>query len=126
MERFSESHGFHPMAYAFEPIVKELRSIATTGHMEAGLGLCESVSGGVSRVGNIDWCVCNHCQPMCTSWESRCCLETDLDHLIEGEACITMSQMFSIFCLENDVLEVAMLSLREVRGEPLKLPINSR
>ena len=96
MERFGESHDFHPMAYAFEPIVKEMRSIATTGHIhETGLelGLCESVSGGEGRVGNIDWCMCNHCQPMCTSWESRCCLEADLGHLIEGETCLHVSDV---------------------------------
>ena len=42
-----------------------------------------------------------------------------------GLGCITMPRAFRMLCGEREVLEVAMLSLRDVRAETLERPINS-
>ncbi|XDV45653.1 hypothetical protein PO909_013713 [Leuciscus waleckii] len=63
---------------------------------------------------------------MDTAPESICCREVNLEHLLIGEKCITMHRSFRMLCGERDVLEVAMLSLRDVRAETLERPISSR
>ncbi|CAL8292742.1 unnamed protein product [Arctogadus glacialis] len=64
---------------------------------------------------------------MDTAIESVCCREVpvNLDHLMVGLGCITMHRAFRMLCGEREVLEVAMLSLRDGRAETLERPINS-
>lgn len=81
---------------------------------------------GQERLGNITWCQCGHCTPMPTVTESVCCQEAGLDHMLRDHSCITMVRSFGMLCLEVDVLEVAMLSLKDVRAETLERPVNSR
>ena len=50
---------------------------------------------------------------------------SNLDHLMVGLGCIAMHRAFRMLCGEREVLEVAMLSLRDVRAETLERPINS-
>ncbi|KAK7162413.1 hypothetical protein R3I93_006647 [Phoxinus phoxinus] len=79
---------------------------------KSGLGTLPGVSVGC-------------CTAMPTVSESICCQEADLDHVLRGQSCITMACTFTMLCREVDVLEVAMLSLKDVRGETLERPINS-
>ncbi|KAL1252266.1 hypothetical protein QQF64_020062 [Cirrhinus molitorella] len=81
---------------------------------------------GEEWVGNNSWCKCGWCTPIPTVSESICCQEADLDHALRGHSCITMVRTFNILCREVDVLEVAMLSLKDVRAETLERPVNSR
>uniref|UniRef100_A0A3B4UNJ6 P2X purinoreceptor 7 intracellular domain-containing protein n=1 Tax=Seriola dumerili TaxID=41447 RepID=A0A3B4UNJ6_SERDU len=76
---------------------------------------------GEERVGNTTWCRCGGCPPMPTVSESICCQEAGLEHVLRGHSCITVECTFSILCREVDVLEVAMLSLKDVRAESLDL-----
>ena len=64
---------------------------------------------------------------MDTAFESICCREVpvNLNHLMVELGCITMHRAFWMLCGERGVLEVAMLSLRDVREETLERPINS-
>ena len=64
---------------------------------------------------------------MDTSIESVCCQEVpvNLDHLIVGLGCKTMHRAFRMLCGEREVLEEAMLSLRDIRAETLERPINN-
>ena len=68
------------------------------------------------RVGTSDWCVCGCCRSMDTAVESVCCRQVtiNLDHLMDGLSCIIMHRAFRMLCGEREVLEVAMLSLRDV------------
>ena len=54
---------------------------------------------------------------MPTAMGSVCCHEADLDAVLAELPCFTLSHTFHMLCGERDVLEVAMLSLREVRAE---------
>ncbi|XP_053170896.1 uncharacterized protein zgc:195170 [Scomber japonicus] len=45
--------------------------------------------------------------------------------MLRDHSCITMVRSFGMLCLEVDVLEVAMLSLKDVRAETLERPVNS-
>ncbi|KAL2098293.1 hypothetical protein ACEWY4_007500 [Coilia grayii] len=112
----------NPVAYAFEPIRRERKvQIKKVGDLDEPLLLLS----GVERVGNTAWCSCGHCTAMPTPWESVCCQEAHLGHLLGELRCITQSRTYEMLCCERDVLEVAMLSLREVRAETLDRPINS-
>ena len=109
-----------PIAYAFEPIRRGNRAVVRVEEV------VEPVIWGQGRVGNVTWCQCGYCTPMPTVPESVCCQEAGLDHLLRDHSCITMVRTFSILCREVDVLEVAMLSLKDVRAETLERPVNSR
>lgn len=73
--------------------------------------------GSQERVGNTAWCMCGHGSAMPTTVESICCREADVDCRLGELSCITLSRTFQMLCCERDVLEVSMLSLREVRAE---------
>uniref|UniRef100_A0A8D0CR22 P2X purinoreceptor 7 intracellular domain-containing protein n=1 Tax=Sander lucioperca TaxID=283035 RepID=A0A8D0CR22_SANLU len=98
-----------PIAYAFEPIRRGNRAVVRR-YVEQPV-----VVWGEERVGNSTWCQCGCCTAMPTVSESICCPQADLDHVLRGQSCITMACTFAILCREVDVLEVAMLSLKEVR-----------
>lgn len=108
------------------------------------------------RLGNSDWCKCKQCGPMPTVVESVCCQEipalepklvnaeievaqdstcitenqeipaseTELVHA--DYTCITENTSFFWICLDLEALEVALLSMADVRADNLARPINSR
>ena len=83
------------------------------------------------RQGTTNWCLCEKCGPMPTDKESLCCQELSaLDHRLQQEevdlSCITLDQRFFWGCLDSELLEVAMLSMADLRAERLQRPINSR
>ncbi len=84
------------------------------------------IVSGEEWIGNTAWCVCGCCTVMPTTQESLCCQEASLDHVVHGHLCITMVPRFNTLCLEVDVLEVAMLSLKDMWVETLVQPVNSR
>ncbi|XP_038558190.1 P2X purinoceptor 7 [Micropterus salmoides] len=108
-----------PIAYAFEPIRRGNRAVVRR-YVEQPV-----VVWGEERVGNATWCQCGCCTAKPTVSESICCQEADLDHVLRGQSCITMARSFTMLCREVDVLEVVMLSLKDVRAETLQRPINS-
>ena len=116
----------HPIAYAGEPVRAQpiIRAPRLPVDDSREIADLPDVDG---RVGNTDWCRCFSCVPMTTHPESLCCLDdhANMEHLIEGN-CITTNPTFKMLCLERDVLEVSLLSLRDVRAETLERPISSR
>uniref|UniRef100_A0A667WXP1 P2X purinoreceptor 7 intracellular domain-containing protein n=1 Tax=Myripristis murdjan TaxID=586833 RepID=A0A667WXP1_9TELE len=118
-ERYFEGVQRNPMAYAFEPVRRRER-MENISSEEQPL-----VASGVERVGNTTWCLCGHCTQMPTATESICCREVDVDHLVRDIECITLSRTYQMLCCEREVLEISMLSLREVRANTLERPINS-
>ncbi len=113
------------MAYAFEPVMRR-RVERPVFAEDEGAAAAPDGDGSEERFGNTSWCKCGHCSAMPTTVESVCCHEADLDNVLGELSCITLSRTFQMLCGERDVLEVAMLSLREVRAERLERPISSR
>lgn len=111
----------NPMAYAFEPIRRANQAVLRREEYVEPV-----LVWGAERVGNTTWCRCGCCAAMPTVTESICCEEADLEHVMRGQTCITGVRTFGLLCREVDVLEVAMLSLKDVRAETLERPINSR
>ena len=81
--------------YSFEPIISsdedEDPPIVTT-FME------EKVVEN-SRVGNVDWCLCNCCKPMDSEVESFCCKETNElpEELFEGKLYLAVFNVFLLY-----------------------------
>ena len=86
------------------------------------------------RPGNTTWCDCQNCGTMDTVKESVCCQEVNAIKykLLEQQdkeqdlSCITKSHRFHWICVDSDVLEVAMLSMADIRADSFQRPINSR
>ncbi|XP_039650535.1 P2X purinoceptor 7-like [Perca fluviatilis] len=112
---------FNGMGYAFEP-VRDRPVVSDYYHMEDD----QFPATPLDRLGGSDWCVCGRCRSMDTAIESICCREVNLDHLLMDVQCITMHRSFRMLCGEREVLEVAMLSLRDVQTETLERPVSSR
>lgn len=119
------NEGRHPIAYAFEP-VREVGVLVPPTEPDYGGEIDEGERDVSERTGNNRWCLCGVCVPMSTDMESVCCHEMNLGHLIKNIRCITSNPTCQMLSLERDVLEVAMLSLRDIRAETLERPINSR
>ncbi|CAL8310462.1 unnamed protein product [Boreogadus saida] len=63
-----------------------------------------------------EWCACGCCRSMDTAIELVCCREVPVNH---------DHRAFRMLRGERELLEVAMLSLRDFRAETLERPINS-
>ena len=79
---------------------------------------CSSSSdGGMpvdDRMTSNDWCSCTHCERMPTVDECKCCREmANISHRMVDLECITKHEKFPIICLDVDVLEVGLLSMRD-------------
>ena len=85
-----------------------------------------------------EWCECQRCSiPHNASFRMmECCREQQFDRLRErlGEAeeaegegcCVTLHPTFEAVCLTADVLEIAVLNMREVRGYGANLEWTNR
>ncbi|XP_075698604.1 uncharacterized protein LOC142663710 isoform X2 [Rhinoderma darwinii] len=72
-----------------------------------------------SRVGNNEWCSCQHCIPMPTALESVCCQQIDnARENMEGLLCITEHNCFNIYCENPMYVNISMRMIGDVRGPP--------
>ena len=93
----------------------------------------ESSPGSVSppeldegRLGNTEWCTCEHCSAMATVQECVCCQEMDslgnkMDHL----QCITQNPALRIVILDRDVLRTALVANMDRLRTPLEEPLSN-
>ncbi|KAK3752538.1 hypothetical protein QZH41_016315 [Actinostola sp. cb2023] len=82
-----------------------------------------------SRIGTTDWCLCENCASIPTSDECYCCQEFDALNEkfdVSGVDCITDWEKFKIVCLEEHVLETALVSITNARCGTLPDPIENR
>ena len=56
----------------------------------------------------VDWCVCRHCRPMPQEVENKCC---------KLRTCITTTARFEKLCLDQDVLQLCVRNMGEVRND---------
>ena len=56
----------------------------------------------------VDWCVCGNCRPMPQEIENKCCRLKD---------CITTTDRFSKLCLDQDVLQLCVRNMGEIRND---------
>ena len=79
------------------------------------------------RTKNTDWCSCSNCSVIPSMDECKCCKEiTEISHRMAGLKCILEHEKFDTLCLDTDVLEIGLLSMRELRAESLIRPICTR
>lgn len=100
--------------YRYEPELEDGEPV-----VQVGAGSVEvEVERHSERVGNTDWCSCECCVAMDREVDCLCCSENDAAKAMRGEErCITLHDRFSVVCLEEDVLEVALLAYAERFGE---------
>ena len=78
------------------------------------------------RIGNTEWCTCDHCQALPTSKECICCQElVGVGDKIEGIPCITQHHDFSMLCLHPAVLRVAIVARNDLRRDNLQEPLSN-
>ena len=56
----------------------------------------------------VDWCVCGNCRPMPQEIENKCCRLKD---------CITTTDRFAKLCLDQDVLQLCVRNMGEIRND---------
>ena len=86
-----------------------------------------------NRLDNSDWCFCIQCCPVSRVVESLCCeeisaLEDKLrtaEDAVEDCSCMTRSLRFCWTCLDSEALDLALLSMVDVRADTLIRPISS-
>ena len=127
----SDDHG--PLGYALEPLIptNELDSDNSASDLqESELEESGDENPELGRIGNTDWCTCQNCGLMPTVKESVCCQEMTLDHKLHLEnedlSCILKHPRFGWICLDSEALEVAMLSMADLKADHLHRPISSR
>ena len=120
-----------PAAYALEPLRKDVSGRLVSSRLSSSSS--SSSDGGMpvddepDRTASTDWCSCTRCSRMPTVDECKCCREMgDICHRMGELECITKHPKFPIICLDIDVLEVGLLSMRDLRAETLIRPISSR
>ena len=63
------------------------------------------------------------CTPMPSGIECQCCRE--MDELEERLTKYTDHEQFNMVCLNNNVLYTAMVTMKMVRGDSLRLPLSN-
>ncbi|XP_077312237.1 uncharacterized protein LOC143933189 [Lithobates pipiens] len=83
--------------------------------------------GETECLGNTEWCKCRKCIPMPTSLESSCCPEINevVGSIPEGVECITHSESFEIYCVNEQNVRVNTICLH-LEGPPTVDPDNNR
>ena len=79
----------------------------------------------------MDWCKCTKCSPMPSGIEYQCCREMEgIDERLTehggGLQCIKDHEQFKVVCLNKDVLYTALVTMKSVRGDSLRLPLANR
>lgn len=132
----------NPQAYAFEPFVHRNEvtvNQADTLNSENDSDIdshdndsnpeFDPTENRQSRLDNTDWCTCGYCEIMPTLQESYCCQELRLEHKLQDlgvtHKCVTENPVFNTVAINRDVLDVAMMSLRNVKASVLERPVNS-
>ena len=85
----------------------------------------------MERLGTIDWCECTKCSPMPSGIECQCCREMEgIDKRLTEHGgslqCITDHKQFKVVCLNKDVLYTALVTMKSVRDDSLRLPLANR
>jgi len=125
-----------PVAYAFEPLVLASQLSAVTDDSVSNHSSGESEASEQSdtrqdaedRLHNTAWCKCGHCQVMPTQTESVCCQEMSsiTYKLSQNACCITETTSFQNVVVNQEVLDITLLMMSDVRAESLRRPIASR
>ena len=132
-------YGYHPVCEARSPMSSASASDSGSADSDGGeADLVADVDNGdgdgdgqeplaLSRVGNVDWCRCGNCIAMATHTESLCCKEmAAIEHrMASGDSCIVDVPNFMAVCV-NIVLDVALLSMMELRANSLVRSVPSR
>ena len=126
------------VGYAFEPVIASGDiEISSDGESESGQESQEDNGAGAAdpdpehRLEISNGCVCRNCTFMPTVKGPACCQETNaVEYKLHGDHedfdCITAVPRFYWICLDSENLEVAMLSMADIKAERLQRPINSR
>ncbi len=121
--------------YAFEPENSDVDSLSDNNHDNTDA--LDTVNDDIlgeehDRIDNTDWCLCQMCTPMSTSFECQCCKDLDkirnkMTTLGCEDGCISTSDRFRIICLDEDILKITLLLIHDtlVKG-PLPQLIPNR
>ena len=114
--------------YQFEPLLDiddlEASSEETVGNEEENNSLEVSVE---VRRGHNHWCSCGRYPIMTTERESVCCKEIrEVLNKMASSACITIHPNFETVCLNEEVLETALVAMFETRLDLYEQPCQSR
>ena len=72
-------------------------------------------------------CSCEHCYIMPSLIENKCCRGVQIiQQKLINEKCITSTPSFNKLCLDTEVLEVLMCSVKQIIGENLEQHISNR
>lgn len=72
------------------------------------------------KVGNTNWCKCNHCKVMNTHEESLCCKDEVPQEYFELKECIIENEDFKVVCLNEAVLKTTLNMLNNLRGNKIE------
>ncbi|XP_070570981.1 P2X purinoceptor 7-like [Ptychodera flava] len=80
-----------------------------------------------ARLTNTDWCKCGNCGIMSTLQECICCAELSLpESRLGDECCISSNESFQTVCLNQDVLDITLIRLHDVRRDNIVYPHDNR
>ena len=125
-----------PVAYGFEPIIEYISSSEDdTSSSDSDSSSSDGEYDSDQRLGNTS--LCEQCIAMPTHKESRCCQEVDVvtrkiehcdetDEECETYSCITEVPRFYWICEDIEALEVAMLTMADLRADSFVRPIARR
>ena len=112
--------------YLFEPLMtsKELESV----HERLGNERERQEQGRTElsevRSGHNGWCSRGNCPAMTTEMESVCCKEVpEILQKMGTHVCITDHLSFDVVCLDPEVLQTALVAMRDVCFEDFDVPV---
>lgn len=132
-EDVSENNYFdqRPVAYAFEPTVQasQLSGACNNTDDERDSDPDPSAADSIhDRLHNTSWCTCGHCLVMTTQTECICCQEFNSisPKIPQDNSCVTQTNSFQNVVINQEVLDITLLMMCDVRAESLIRPIASR
>lgn len=137
-----------PQPYAFEPIIRansewsqeseDSQNTDITSDDESDIegtnneGRDNDEPEGGQRFTNHSWCSCGNCSVATLTYNTECicCQEiAAISHKLSTEEedlmCITSNVYFGTFCLDVEALDLALLTMADVKAESLIRPISS-